>query len=170
MLFYLYRLMYTEHILSMPTIQYLSAEGLEKLKQELHELKTSRRPEIVSRIEAAKALGDLSENAEYHEAKDALSFTEGRIVEIEEVLKNVALIEEEQGTAGVARVGSTVEVNVKGKMKTFTIVGSNEADPATGKISNESPIGSALLGARVKSKVQVKTPAGTVEYEILAIK
>ncbi len=154
----------------MNKVNYLSAEGLEKLKQELQDLKTVKRREVASRIEAAKALGDLSENAEYHEAKDEMALMENRIVEIEEILKNVAVIEEEAATPGAVRVGSVVEVAINGKQKMFTIVGSNEADPAAGKISNESPIGSALLGAKVGDVVNVKTPAGTVEYEIRSIK
>lgn len=154
----------------MTKINYLSAEGLEKVKQELHELKTVKRREVASRIETAKALGDLSENAEYHEAKDEMALLENRIYELNEILKNVAVIEEEAGTAGVARVGSTVGVLVKGKEKTFTIVGSNEADPLAGKISNESPIGSALLGAKAGDVVDVKTPAGTTPYAIISVK
>lgn len=150
-------------------VQYVSAEGLERLKLELRELKTVRRREVASRIETAKALGDLSENAEYHEAKDEMALMEGRIHEIESVLKNVAVIEQETGASGVVRVGSTVEVEVRGKHKTFTIVGSNEADPAVGRISNESPIGSALLGAKAGTSVDVKTPAGTMSYDILSV-
>jgi transcription elongation factor GreA len=153
----------------MSKINYLSAQGLEKLKQELTELKTVKRRELAGRIEAAKALGDLSENAEYHEAKDALAFVEGRISEISDILKNVAVIEEEKAQKGMVGVGSVVEVSVNGKRKTFSIVGSNEADPRSGKISNESPIGNALLGAQVGEKVEIKTPAGVTLYEIVAV-
>jgi len=151
-------------------VNYLSPEGLEKCKQELHELKTVRRREVAGRIEVAKALGDLSENAEYHEAKDELALVENRIFELEEILKNVAVIGEETHTKGVVHVGSMIVVRVKGKEKTFSIVGSNEADPVSGKISNESPIGSALLGAKTGDVIDVKTPAGTTPYEILSIK
>lgn len=154
----------------MAQIQYMSAEGLEKLKQELHELKTVKRRELVSRIEAAKALGDLSENAEYHEAKDALGFVEGRILEIEDLLKNVEVIEEGGTTTGIVRVGSTVTVTVNGKQKTYTIVGSSEADPVAGLISNESPIGSALLGAKAGQTVDVATPAGRTSYRVVEVK
>ncbi len=150
-------------------VHYLSAEKLEQLKQELQDLKTTGRREVASRIETAKALGDLSENAEYHEAKDEMALLEGRIHEIETILKNVAVIEEEKGASGVVRVGSTVEVEVRGSRKTFTIVGSNEADPTVGRISNESPIGSALLGAKAGTSVDVKTPAGTMTYDILSV-
>jgi transcription elongation factor GreA len=160
-------MLYTDH--DMSTVQYVSAERLEQLKQELHELKTVKRREAADRIEEAKALGDLSENAEYHEAKDAMAMLEGRIFEIETILKNARVIEQEEGTKGVVRVGSSVEVEVNGKKKTFQIVGSNEADPLTGKISNESPIGSALLGSRVGQAVEVRTPAGSSQYKILNV-
>ena len=154
----------------MSQMQYVSAEGLKKLEQELHELKTVTRREIAGRIEAAKALGDLSENAEYHEAKDALAFVEGRIMEIEQILKNVSVIEEGVKSTGIVRVGSSVEVMVNDKKKMFSIVGSNEADPVNGKISNESPIGSALLGTKVGDEVEVTTPNGVNLYKILSIK
>lgn len=154
----------------MNMVHYVSAEGLTKLTTELQELKTKGRREIASRIESAKALGDLSENAEYHEAKAELEQLERRIYEIEDILRNVAVIEKESGAAGVIRIGSTVGVNVHGKQKTFMIVGSNEADPAAGKISNESPIGQALLGAKAGDEVNVKTPAGLVSYEVLSVK
>ncbi len=153
----------------MGQVQYVSAEGLERLKQELHELKTVKRREAAGRIEVAKALGDLSENAEYHEAKDALALLENRIFEIEQTLKDVQIIEDQGAKTGVVHVGSTVVVEVRGKNKTFMIVGSNEADPATGKISNESPIGLSLLGAKVGELVDVSTPAGTVEYRIVQV-
>ena len=153
----------------MSQVQYVSAEGLERLKQELHELKTVKRREAAGRIEVAKALGDLSENAEYHEAKDALALLENRVYEIEQILKNAQLIEDQAAKKGVVHVGSTVVVEVRGKTKTFTIVGSNEADPASGKISNESPIGIALLGAKVGELVDVPTPGGTIEYRIIQV-
>lgn len=148
--------------------QYVSPEFLTKLNEELKDLKTVKRRELAARIEAAKSLGDLSENAEYHEAKDALGFVEGRILEIEDLLKNAVVVEQEAGGSNV-RVGTTVVVSVNGKEKTFTIVGSNEADPLSGKVSNESPIGRALLGAKVSDTVEVETPAGTTVYEVLRI-
>lgn len=153
----------------MGQVQYVSAEGLERLKQELHELKTVKRREAAGRIEVAKALGDLSENAEYHEAKDALALLENRVFEIEQTLKDVQLIEDQGAKTGVIHVGSTVVVEVRGQNKTFTIVGSNEAEPASGKISNESPIGIALLGAKAGEVVDVATPAGTVEYRVVKV-
>jgi len=155
----------------MSNVNYLSPDGLAKLQEELDELKNVRRKELTERIEAAKALGDLSENAEYHEAKDALAMTEGRIYEVEQILKNYLIIEEGGGEKGSDRVqiGSTVKVRVNGKERTYTIVGSNEADPVNGKISNESPIGSALLNAKNGDKVEVRSPSGLVVYEVVEI-
>ncbi len=150
-------------------VQYISAEGLEKVKQELQELKTTGRREAAAKIEVAKALGDLSENAEYHEAKEHLAFIEGRIAELDEIIKK-AIIIEDTGSTETVSVGSTVDVMVQGKQKTFTIAGSNEAAPADGKISNESPIGSALLGAKVGQAVEVRSPAGTTTYVVEAIR
>lgn len=149
---------------------YLTAEGLEKLKEELRFSKMVKRREIAAHIEAAKALGDLSENAEYHEAKEEMALLESRIFEIQEILQNVSVIEDEKGAFGIARVGSVIKVKVKGQEKTFTIVGSNEAEPVAGRISNESPIGSALLGAKKGDVVEVKSPSGMTVYEILEVK
>jgi transcription elongation factor GreA len=149
-------------------IHYVSSEGHEKLKQELQELKTVRRREVAAKIEAAKALGDLSENAEYHEAKDELGFIEGRILEIENILKNVSLIEE-GASEGMIRIGSHIVVEVAGKRREYMIVGSNEADPLQGKISNESPLGNAFLGHAVGDRVSVTTPGGTQTYTIVEI-
>lgn len=149
-------------------ITYVSPEGLEKLKVELAQLKNVRRRELAEKISAAKALGDLSENAEYHEAKDELGFVEGRISQITEMLKNVEIIEE-GSTGGVAGIGSTVEIEVNGKKKTYKIVGSNEADPVKGRISNESPLGNAFIGHRTGDVVEVETPAGKTAYTILNV-
>ncbi len=150
----------------MSPVQYVSQERLDALKAELDQLKKVGRREAADRIEVAKALGDLSENAEYHEAKDAMALLEGRIFEVEELLKNARLIDESATSDGVVRVGSTVVIEVNGKEKTFHIVGSDEADPANGKISNESPIGSALIGTSVGSKSQVTTPTGVNMYHV----
>jgi transcription elongation factor GreA len=155
----------------MAKVEYMSAETLEKLKQELHHLKTVRRREVAAKIEQAKALGDLSENAEYHEAKDELALLEGRISEVDEMLKNVEVIEEGGASrGGIVRVGSTVVVSVKDQEKTFIIVGSTEADPVQGMISNESPIGNALLGSKKGDAVKVTTPAGTTTYTVVDVK
>jgi transcription elongation factor GreA len=149
-------------------INYLSPEGLEKIKLELQNLKTVRRREVAGKIETAKALGDLSENAEYHEAKDELAFIEGRIMEIENILKNFSVIEQ-NASSDIVRIGSTIEVESNGKKKQFTIVGSNEADPTEGKISNESPLGNAFLDHAPGENVSVSTPAGMQQYKIVRI-
>ncbi len=148
-------------------VQYVSQEGLDKLRAELQQLKSVSRKDAVAKIEAAKALGDLSENADYHEAKNELAFIDGRIQVIEETLKNVSIIEE--GSSSVVRVGSTLDVESKGSRKTFKIVGSNEADPTQGLISNESPLGAAFLGHTKGEHVEVTTPAGTQTYTILSV-
>ena len=149
--------------------EYFSEEGLEKLKQELEELKTVKRHEIATRLEHAKSLGDLSENAEYQEAKEEQSLLESQIVEIEEVLRNAVIIKKDAHSS-LVQVGSTVGVASEHGEETFTIVGSEEADPKAGKISNESPLGKTFLGHKIGEKVEVKTPGGIVHYSILAIK
>lgn len=148
----------------MGTTQYVTAEGFEKLQAELHALKTVKRKELADRIQEAKELGDLSENAEYQEAKNEQSFVEGRIVELEVMLKNAELITHKP--SGVVQVGSTVTVSMDKQQVTYTIVGSNEANPAEGRISNESPLGQAFLGRRVGDTTNVKTPRGEVEARI----
>lgn len=159
---------YRSHIFMSDRITYMSAEGLEKIKAELLDLKTVKRRELAERISVAKSLGDLSENAEYHEARDNLAFVEGRILEIEEMLKNVSVIQTPQ-SHDVVSIGSTVVVDVSGKERTYTIVGSNEADPAAGLISNESPLGSAFLGRRIGESVEVDTPGGVITYKIISV-
>lgn len=149
-------------------IHYLSAAGLTKLKEELRELETVRTREVAAKIDIAKDLGDLSENAEYISAKEELAFIRGRIDEIKQILKNVSIIEEGGGTS-VVHVGSTVEVSINGKNKLYKIVGSNEADPVQGFISNESPLGSAFLGHAIGDAIQVTTPGGVQTYRILKI-
>jgi len=148
--------------------EYFSEEGLEKLKQELEELKTVKRHEIAARLEHAKSLGDLSENAEYQEAKEEQSLLESQIVEIEEVLRNAVIIKKDAHSS-LVQVGSTVGVASEHGEENFTIVGSEEADPKVGKISNESPLGKTFLGHKVGEKVEVKTPGGIIHYSIIAI-
>jgi transcription elongation factor GreA len=148
--------------------QYFSAEGLEKLKKELEERKGPIRAEITRKILEAKELGDLSENAEYMEAKESQSFNEGRIVELEEIIKSAVVIGPNQKRELVT-VGSTVRVeSIHGEQK-FTIVGAVESDPAQGFISNESPLGTAFLGRKKGEEVEVKTPSGVIKYKILEI-
>lgn len=151
-------------------VHYVTAEGLDKLKAELKDLKTVKRRELAERVDAARALGDLSENAEYQEAKHQLAYVEGRILQLNEMLKNVALIEGEKGEAGVVNIGSSVTVEASGKRKEYQIVGSNEADPAAGRISNESPLGASFLGHKKGDAVSVTTPGGTTTYTIVGVK
>lgn len=148
---------------------YLSKSGLEKLKNELVELKTKKRQEIAARLEHAKSLGDLSENAEYQEAKEEQSLMEAQIAELEETLRNAVIISESLGT-DLVRIGSTVRVRSDKGEEVYNIVGSEEANPLAGKISNESPLGYAFLGKKVGETVEVKTPGGVVKYEVLEIK
>lgn len=153
----------------MSLVTYLTQEGLEQLRAKLEDLKKRQRPEMIGRLEAAKALGDLSENAEYHEAKDSLSFIEGEIREIEMKLNDFEIIEDSQ-KGGKIGIGSTIVVEVKEKEKTYQIVGSSEADPAGGRISNESPLGSAFLGRKKGDVVSVQAPTGEIEYRIVDVK
>jgi len=152
--------------------EYLSAQRLEELTEELNNLRDVKRKEIAKRIEEAKSLGDISENAEYHEAREEQAFNEGKIREIEGLLRGARIIEEEKGgKKKVVSVGDTIEVkNGNGEKKEFTIVGSNEADPLNGKISNESPLGQALLGREPKEEVTIETPEGKASYQVLSIK
>lgn len=148
--------------------QYLTKEKLEELKKELEDLKTRRRIEVGERLKKAKELGDLSENSEYFEAREEQVQVETRIGELEDIVKSVEIIEKAPFT-NVVSIGSTVEVGKDGQSQKFTIVGSNEADPATGFISNESPMGSAFLGKKAGERILVPTPKGKVEYTILSI-
>lgn len=148
--------------------QIISQEGYDKLKKELDERLSVKRPEIAGRIEAAKELGDLSENAEYAEAKDEQAFNDGRIAELMALLKNVTVVRS-NGDKHKIGMGSKVMAEVNGKTKEFTIVSFNEADPSEGKISNESPLGVAFLGKKKGEKITVNTPRGAVVYEILDV-
>lgn len=154
--------------------KYISQEDLENFKKELQLLKTTKRQEIAERIEEAKSLGDLSENAEYIESREAQAFNEGRIRELEELVKNSVIIDENKQKTGkktAVEVGDTIEVkNEKGDKMTFTIVGSNGADPSQNKISNESPLGKAFLFRIPGEEVEALTPMGKLKYKILAIK
>lgn len=148
----------------------LTKESYDKLTEELNELKTKGRDDIAEKIKVALSYGDLSENSEYDEAKDAQAQNETRISEIEETLKHVVLIDESSAKDGVS-VGSTVKVyDVEfDEEVTYKIVGSTEADPAQSKISNESPVGAALLGHKVGDRVSAVTPMGVLEFEVREI-
>ncbi len=148
---------------------YLTPEGYQKLAEELHYLTTVRRPEIARAIHEAKLDGDVMENAGYEEAKRQQAFLEGRIMTLEALLKNAVLIES-NGQKDTVGLGSRVTVVEEGfDPETYVIVGSAEANPADGRISNESPLGKALMGHRVGDRVAFKTPGGQVEMEILNI-
>jgi len=149
---------------------YISKEGLEELRERLHALKTEKRKEIAERLEHAKTLGDLSENAEYQETKEEQSLVESQIAELEDSLRDAVVIHKGLETDKVA-IGSTVVVqSSRHGEETYTIVGSEEADPGAGKISNESPIGKAFLGKHIGDTADVKTPGGaTTHYTIKKI-
>jgi len=147
---------------------YISAEGLEKLKAELKQIEEVDMKEIAKRIAEAKDLGDLSENAEYHEAKRLQSFMHGRANDLKYKIKNAKIIEKD-ANCGAVTVGCTIDVDAAGEKMSFEIVGSEEADPINGKISSDSPIGSTLLGKKSGESVKVTTPAGKSEYKIVKI-
>lgn len=149
--------------------QYFSKEGLEKLKQELEHRQTEVRAEIAVRIKEAKELGDLSENAEYAEAKEAQALNEGRVEEIRQILENAVLISEDRATGGVVAVGASIKAESKDGVRQFVIVGATESNPAQGFISNESPLGQAFLGRKKGDTVEVLTPKGKSKYKILEI-
>ena len=147
---------------------YLTKEGLEELKKEYEELTKVKRPEVLERLSSARNQGDLSENAEYTAARDELSFVDGRIDELEELLKQVSLIED-TGKGSVA-LGSKVTLKVGQKEDIYTVVGEWEADPAEKKISHESPLGKALIGKAKGDQVEVDAPAGKVLYTVVSVK
>ncbi len=147
----------------------LTEEGYNKLVEKLNYLKSVRRIEIAERLKAAIALGDLSENSEYDDAKNEQAFLEGEIQDLEAKVRNSHIIQ--AGVGDVVQMGSKVRVkDVEfDEEETFMLVGSTEADPDEGKISNESPLGQALLGQKSGSSITVKAPAGNIQYEILEI-
>jgi transcription elongation factor GreA len=147
----------------------ITPEGLEAVRKELHELTTVKRPNIVGKIKAARELGDLSENFEYHAAKNEQGMMEARINELEVIIKNHVLIEAKVPT-GVVGMGSTVRFAEDGEEEqTYRIVGPTEADPKAGRVSNESALGKAMIGHRVGETVQVRTPNGSYNVRITSI-
>jgi transcription elongation factor GreA len=150
---------------------FLTAEGAARLKAELEEMKGPGRDEMAKRLRAAIQMGDLSENADYHKAKEDQAFLEGRIQEMEYLLKNATIIEETERPKDQVAVGATVTVQEEDyEPETYYLVGAKEADPRNGRISNESPIGSALIGQKVGDVVTVRTPGGELRLKILKIK
>ncbi len=152
-------------------LEYFSEEGLRKLQEELLQLKTKKRREIADRLEYAKSLGDLSENSEYQEAKEAQLLNEGKIAEGDDMLRR-AVIVQKSTSKNTVEIGSKMiveQVDPRGQELTFSIVGSKESAPLENKISNESPLGAALLGHKKLEIVKVQTPKGIVEYKIVDI-
>ena len=147
----------------------ITEEGKQKAEEELHELKTVRRKQVAEKIEAAKEMGDINENAEYAEAKEEQAFLEARILELENMLAYAEIVTPASEGDSVVMIGSNVEVHSEQGKRLYTIVGYNEANPGAGKISNESPLGQALVGKRVGDQVTVATPSGNKTYIIEAI-
>ncbi|MCM3788505.1 transcription elongation factor GreA [Domibacillus indicus] len=149
----------------------MTREGKEKLEQELEHLKTVKRKEVVERIKIARSFGDLSENSEYDSAKEEQAFVEGRIGTIETMIRNAKIIEDSAMNADEVSLGRTVTFIElpDGEEESYTIVGSAEADPFEGKISNDSPIAKSMIGKRVGDKVIVQTPAGEMNVKIVSI-
>lgn len=150
----------------------LTPSGLKKLEEELEHLKTVKRREVAERIKIAIGYGDISENSEYEDAKNEQAFIEGRIITLEKMLRNAKIINEEEVVTDVVSIGSTVklkDIEFDEEVE-YTIVGSAESDPTVNMISNESPVGKALLGKQIGATVEVSVPAGVIKYEILDIK
>ena len=150
----------------------LTEDGLRKLETELDELKTVHRKEVNDRIRQAKEFGDISENAEYEDAKQEQAFVEGRILKLEAMIRNAKIIVEGEGGADEVHLGSTVRVRnlTAGTESEYTIVGSTESDPLNSKISNESPIGVALIGSKPGATVTASTPGGDVQLKVISIR
>ncbi len=150
---------------------YLTQKGLDDLKKEHDELVKTKRPGVVARLSSAREMGDLSENAEYTAAREELAFIDGRIEELELLLKQAVLITDEgHKGAKIVNLGSQVTVEAKGKKQIFTLVGEWEADPQEQKISHESPLGKALIGKTAGDEIEVEAPVGKMTYTIKAIK
>ncbi|WP_416827391.1 transcription elongation factor GreA [Ectobacillus polymachus] len=150
----------------------MTQAGKEKLEQELEYLKTERRKEVVERIKIARSFGDLSENSEYDAAKDEQAFVEGRVTQIENMIRNAVIITENSESSDIVSLGKSVTFMElpDGEEETYTIVGSAEADPFEGKISNDSPIAKNLLGKQIGDEVIVPTPGGDMKVKILSVK
>lgn len=149
---------------------YVTSKGLSDLKQELEDLKLTRRPATAGRIQTAKQIGGTVDNAEYEEAKNEQAFIEGRIRKLENIVGNAVIISHDSGQSDIVTIGSKVTVrNEKEAKETYIIVGRTEANPAKGKISNESPIGQALLGKKVGDTAEINVPAGFIKLQVSKI-
>jgi transcription elongation factor GreA len=151
------------------SIQYLTEDKHIELKEEYKTLKEEKIPEIANRIDEARQMGDLSENAEYHQAREEMAWAQGRLKEIDYILQHAKIISEKGDNHNTVDLGSTIVVEVNDKEKTYTIVGAQEANPLEGKISNESPLGQAFLGKELEDVVEVGVPAGRQQYKIVKI-
>lgn len=149
----------------------LTRDGLEKIEKELGFLKSVKRKEIAGRIKQAISYGDITDNSEYEDAKNEQAFVEGRIATLEKLLRHARILEKTDAGNGFVTLGSTVQIKdlELGQDYTYTVVGTAEADPSNSKISNESPVGKAILGLSVGDEVEVKVPAGSVKYKIIEI-
>jgi len=148
---------------------YITPEGEAKLKAELEELKGPKREELAQRLRSAIQMGDLSENADYHKAKEDQGFLEGRIKELEAILRNAVIIEK-KGSQGIVTIGSQVTIQEQGaEPETYHLVGPTEADPRKGRISHESPIGRALMDKKVGDVAEAETPGGMIKFKIIKI-
>ena len=159
-------------VLAIEKVYPMTKEGKLKLEQELENLKTVKRKEVVERIKIARSFGDLSENSEYDSAKEEQAFVEGRITTLENMIRNAKIIEESELETGIVSLGKTVTFIElpDGDEETYSIVGSAEADPFEGKISNDSPIAKSLIGKRIGEEVTVQTPGGEMNVRIVTIR
>ncbi|OZU89876.1 transcription elongation factor GreA [Virgibacillus indicus] len=150
---------------------YMTQEGKQKIEEELHYLKTERRQEVVERIKVARDFGDLSENSEYDAAKDEQAFVESRIAQVEKMIRNAVIIESDNDNPDLVSLGKSVTFKElpDGEEETYTIVGSAEADPFEGKISNDSPMARSLIGQEIGAEVSVVTPGGDIQVKIVNV-
>jgi transcription elongation factor GreA len=151
---------------------FVTEEGLQKLKDELDHLITEKRKEVVERIKMARSFGDLSENSEYDAAKDEQAFVEGRISQLENTIRNAKIIDTTNAEGDVVSIGKTVIIQElpDGEKEEYSIVGSTESDPLSGKISNDSPMAQSLLGKQVGDEVSVQTPGGEMKIKVIEVR
>lgn len=148
---------------------YLTQDGYNKLKQEYHKLTKEDKPEMLQQVKEARGKGNLEDNPEFENVRDQQMMLEGRIIEIEQILENAKVIDPEQNVSTTVNVGAMVTVEIDGEHVVYQLVGSAEADPATGKISYESPVGKALLGLKMGDEVEVRLPHTTILYKVVKI-
>lgn len=158
-------------IMAIEKSYYMTQEGKQKIEEELHYLKTERRQEVVERIKVARDFGDLSENSEYDAAKDEQAFVESRIAQVEKMIRNAVIIESDNDNPDLVSLGKSVTFKElpDGEEETYTIVGSAEADPFEGKISNDSPMAKSLIGQEIGAEVSVVTPGGDIQVKIVNV-